>query len=114
LPLFARSYSLEYFKSILQKSARYSCFLIFKAIVDIFDSLISEKTKSLVLFCCAGFHCHLDNKNSKTFFQVVRGNPLEDKVVVWLRLGRDERFVSNLEPPSNDQAHWRVVEELRY
>jgi hypothetical protein len=32
---------------------------------------------------------------------------------MWLRLGRDEAYAANPEPPSNDEAHWRVAEELR-
>jgi hypothetical protein len=79
-----------------------------------FDKLSIEKRNGLASFCCTSAHCHLNDEGGKTFFQFVHGTPLEDKVVVWLRLGRDEKFVCNPEPPSIEQAHWRVVEKLRY
>jgi hypothetical protein len=85
-----------------------------QAAIEIFDNLDKETRASLVSFCCAGSSCRLGDAEGMTFFQFVQGNPLEDKVVVWLRLGRDEVYVNNPEPPSNDVAHWRVLEELRF
>jgi hypothetical protein len=78
-----------------------------------FHKLPYEKQKSLASLCCSGSRCQLDDVTGKTFFNVVHGISVEDEVVVWLRFGRDETRVYNFDPPSNDDAHWRVVEELR-
>jgi hypothetical protein len=67
----------------------------------------------LVSYCCAGIKWHGDDPASKVFFNFISGRPAENKLVIWFRLGRDEVYVMNPEPPSNEEAHWRVVEELR-
>jgi hypothetical protein len=54
-----------------------------------------------------------DSSESTEVYQFIPGSPVENKIVVWLRLGVDEEYVKNIEPPSNDEAHWRVVEELK-
>jgi hypothetical protein len=77
-----------------------------------FDQLNSESRKQLVSSCCKGANCHGDDPLGKVFYQFLPGEPVENKVVLWLRLGRDEAYVKNPEPPSNDEEHWRVVEEL--
>jgi hypothetical protein len=78
-----------------------------------FDQIASDSKKRIVSFCCTGVHCHGDDPLGRVFFQFLPGKPVENKIVMWLRLGRDEAYVMNPEPPSNDEAHWRVVEELR-
>jgi hypothetical protein len=77
-----------------------------------FDLMNIEMRRKLVSFCCAGMHCNGDEPSNKTFFHFLAGSPVENKVVLWLRFGRDDWYVKNMEPPSNDNAHWRVVEEL--
>jgi hypothetical protein len=77
-----------------------------------FDQMNFETRKKLVSFCCAGWHCHGDDPTRRVFFQFLAGKPIKNKLILWLRLGLDEAFVKNTEPPSNDEAHWRVVEDL--
>jgi hypothetical protein len=81
-------------------------------IIQMFEQLSGESRKSLCLYCCNGSHCHGDDPGSRIFFQCIPGEPMDDKVTVWLKLGRDEAFVMNTDPPSNDAAHWRVIEKL--
>jgi hypothetical protein len=50
---------------------------------------------------------------SKVYFKLLHGKPIKNKIIIWLRLGKDEGYVMNPEPPSNNRAHWRVIEELR-
>jgi hypothetical protein len=83
-----------------------------KCIVEMFEQLSGESRKRLVVYCCNGSHCHGDDLESRVYFQFIPGDPLDDKVVVWLKLGRDEEYVMIPDPPSNDSAHWRVIETL--
>jgi hypothetical protein len=77
-----------------------------------FDQMSKGKRKKLVSFCCNGENCHGEDHLGKVLYQFLPGKPIKNKVVLWLRLGRDEVYVKNTEPPSNDDAHWRIVEEL--
>jgi hypothetical protein len=77
-----------------------------------FDRIPSFSRNDLVSFCCAGIHCEGDDPSSKVFFKFLPGRPLENKIVLWLRLGRDEEFVRNLVPPNADERSFSVVEEL--
>jgi hypothetical protein len=81
-------------------------------IVEMFEQLGGESRKRLVVYCCNGSHCHGDDPESKVYFQVVLGEPMDDTLVGWLKLGRDEEYVMNPDPPSNDATHWRVIEML--
>jgi hypothetical protein len=83
-----------------------------KFIVEMFDQLSVESRKRLVMYCCNGFHCHGDDPENRVYFQYIPGDPFDDRVVGWLKLGRDEEYVMNPNPPSNDAAHWRVLETL--
>jgi hypothetical protein len=49
---------------------------------------------------------------SKVFSQFLPGDPLDNKVVAWVKLWRDEEYVMDPEPPENDESHWRVVEKF--
>jgi hypothetical protein len=77
------------------------------------DQMDIEARKRLVSLCCAGSHCLGDEPSSKVFFQFLPGKPIKNKIVIWLRLGRDEVYVMNPEPPSNVEEHLEVSEELR-
>jgi hypothetical protein len=81
-------------------------------IVDMFEQLNVASRKLLVLYCCNGSYCRGNDPSSKVFFHFIHGEPIDDKVVVWLKLGRDEGYVMNPEIPSNNGSHWRVVEKL--
>jgi hypothetical protein len=78
-----------------------------------FRCLNEETRRHLVSFCCAGMHCQGD-KPDKVFYNFVPAlDDVEGKIVVWLRLGRDEAYVMNPERPANGEGMWRVIEELR-
>jgi hypothetical protein len=82
--------------------------------VQMLDRLNEDSRKWLLLYCCNGTHCHGDDPDSRLFFQCIPGLPMADKVVIWLKMGRDEDYVMSSESPSNDEAHWKVVETLRF
>jgi hypothetical protein len=77
-----------------------------------FAQLSLDKRKQMVSFCCKGANCRGDDPLGKVFFQFLAGQPFKNNIL-WLRLGRDEEYVMNPVPPSSDEEHWRVVEELR-
>jgi hypothetical protein len=81
-------------------------------IIQMFEKLDIGSRKRLGSYCCKGEVCRGDDPESNVFFQFINGEPLDDKVVVWLKLGRDEEYVMSPEPPSNNAAHWHVVEKL--
>jgi hypothetical protein len=83
-----------------------------KYIVKMFEELDIGSRKRICLYCCKGEVCRGDDPESNVFFQFISGEPLEDKVVIWLKLGRDEEYVMNPEPPRYDAALFRVVERL--
>jgi hypothetical protein len=87
--------------------------LTVKFVCQMFYQMGLESKKRMALFCCNGTHCLGDIPESKVFFQFLPGRPVDNKAIVWLRLGFDEVYVKNPEPPSNDEGHWCVVEELR-
>jgi hypothetical protein len=68
-------------------------------------------SRNLVRNCCTGIHCHGDDPSSKVFYNCLIGQPLENGVVIWLKLGRDEEYVKNPEPPSSDSSLCRVLVE---
>lgn len=50
------------------------------------------------------------------FYQFIPGARDEKEMILWLRLGRDEEFVMNLDAPSGmagESGYYRVVERLR-
>jgi hypothetical protein len=83
-----------------------------KYVVEMFEQLDGVERKNLGMYCCNGSFCHGDDPSRKVSFQFVPGAPIKDKVVIWLKLGIDEAYVMNPEPPSIDKRHWRVVEKL--
>jgi hypothetical protein len=76
-----------------------------------FDKMSLDTRSKSVLLCCAGVHCHGDDLSSKVFSQYLLGKPVENKIVLRMRLGNDEAYVKNTEIPRNNEAHWRVLEE---
>jgi hypothetical protein len=82
-------------------------------IVEMFDQLDEKSRKRLVVYCCKGRRCHGDDPASKVFYQFIPGEPEDDKVVIWLKMGRNEAYVMDPEPPSNEKAHWKLVDKLR-
>jgi hypothetical protein len=59
--------------------------------------------------------CQGDDPLSKVFFKLLPGKPLpfRNKIIICMRLGKDEGYVMNPEPPGNESANWRVMEDLQ-
>jgi hypothetical protein len=78
-----------------------------------FLHLNDDSRRSLVSFCCGGAHCHGDKPEPVFYNFVPAVDDIDGKVVVWLKLGRDEQYVMDSERPGNEDGQWRVIEELR-
>jgi hypothetical protein len=77
-----------------------------------YNQMNLDTRKALVSLCCLGAHCRGDDPFYKTYFRFLPGSPVENKVVVWVRLGNDEGFVMNPEPPSSEDIHCRCVQRM--
>jgi hypothetical protein len=84
-----------------------------QVIRGMFAQLSSKMNANLVSTCCAGEVCKGSDSNSEVFYQFMPAHRSDSQVIVWLRLGRDEEYVKNKDPPSCDEAHFNVVERLR-
>jgi hypothetical protein len=82
-------------------------------ISQMFEHMNIETRRRLISFNFTGVNSHNDVPLGKVFFQFLAGKPIKNILILWLRLGLDEAYVINPEPPSNHVAHWRVVEEMR-
>jgi hypothetical protein len=45
-----------------------------------------------------------EDLDSRVFFRCIPGLPMADKIAVWLKMGRDEDYVMNSEPPCNSSV----------
>jgi hypothetical protein len=68
--------------------------------------------RDLVSLCCAGRFCKGNESTSKVVYQFIPGLRTESEVIVWLRLGRHDMFVNDLEPLITDALNYNVVETL--
>jgi hypothetical protein len=77
-----------------------------------FQNLSPKMNKDLVSLCCAGKFCKGDEYSNKAVYEFVPGLRTDQEVIIWLRLGRIDMFVDEIDPPSNDALHFDVIETL--
>ncbi len=76
-----------------------------------FRNLTEVIKRDLVSLCCNGEYCHGDKPPGIVFYNYLPSLDVNDgKVVVWVRLGRDEDYVMNPKPPVNGE--WCVRERV--
>lgn len=68
-------------------------------ICEMFGTLGRSMSGNLVRNCCAGRNCHGDEVDAKIFYNCILDIWEDNVVIVWLRLGRDQEFVMNSDPP---------------
>jgi hypothetical protein len=80
-------------------------------ITEMFCNLTYDLRSDLVSLCCNGEYCHGDKPPGNVFYHFLPSLDINyGKVVVWLRLGRDEDDVMN--PKAPKIGEWRVRERI--